>query len=147
MIWNIISFMGGAACNEVSKDHDFGQNRRSRLCGELNAEVEMRRLLLVLLCLGISACAWVKLTQGGEKVRVLDADEVSTCKELGNTTVSLMAKVAGVNRDEKEVSKELSYLARNAAADMRGDTIVPISAIKDGKRTYKVYKCIGVTAE
>lgn len=107
----------------------------------------MARLLLVLLCLSISACSWVKLTPGGEKVRVLDANEVSTCKELGNTTVSLLAKVAGIKRDEKEVAKELAYLARNSAADMGGDTIVAISAVKDGKRTYKVYKCIGVTAK
>lgn len=107
----------------------------------------MARLLLVLLCLCLSACSWVKLTPGGEKVRVLDADEVSTCKELGDTTVSLLAKVAGINREKEEVAKELSYLARNSAAGMGGDTIVPISAVKDGKRSYKVYKCIGVTAK
>ena len=106
----------------------------------------MRRWLFVLLCLSISACSWVKLTPGGEKVRVLDAGEVTTCKELGNTTVSLLAKVAGINRNEEQVTKELSLL-RNAAADMGGDTVVPVSGVKEGKRSYKVYKCIGVNAE
>ena len=38
-------------------------------------------------------------------------------------------------------------LARNAAADMGGDTIVPTSAVNEGKRSYAVYKCIGVTAK
>ena len=104
----------------------------------------MGRLLMVLLCLGLSACSWVKLTPSGEKVRVLEAGEVSTCKELGNTTVSLLAKVAGINRNEEQVAKELSMLARNAGAEMGGDTIVPISAAKEGKRSYAVYKCIGV---
>jgi hypothetical protein len=104
----------------------------------------MSRLLGVLLCLSVSACAWVTLTPGGEKVRVLDASEVSTCQALGNSTVSLLAKVAGINRNEEQVTKELSMLARNAAADMGGDTVVPISAVKDGKRSFAVYKCIGV---
>ena len=107
----------------------------------------MGKWLFVLLCLSISACTWVKLTPGGEKVRVLDVGEVSTCKELGNTTVSLLAKVAGINRSEEQVTKELSLLARNTAADMGGDTVVPISPVEEGKRSYKVYKCIGVNAE
>ena len=107
----------------------------------------MGRVLVVLLCLSVGACTWIKLTPGGEKVRVLDVAEVSTCKELGNTTVSLLAKVAGFNRNEDQVAKELSMLARNAAADMGGDTIVPISAVKEGKRSYAVYKCIGVSAK
>ena len=107
----------------------------------------MGRWLFVSLCLFLSACAWVKLTPAGEKVRVLDAGEVTSCEELGNTTVSLLAKVAGINRNEEQVSKELSMLARNAAAEMGGDTIVPITAAKDGKRSYAVYKCIGVGAQ
>lgn len=107
----------------------------------------MGRLLFMLLCLSCSACAWVSLTPGGEKVRVLEASEVSTCQELGNTTVSLLAKVAGINRNEEEVTKELSLLARNAAADMGGDTVVPISPVKEGRRSYTVYKCIGVSTK
>ena len=107
----------------------------------------MGRLLCVLLCLSVSACAWVKLTPGGEKVRVLDASEISTCEVLGNSTVSLLAKVAGINRNEEQVTKELSMLARNAAAEMGGDTVVPISEVKEGKRSFAVYKCIGVSAK
>jgi hypothetical protein len=106
----------------------------------------MRGLLLAVLCLGIGACSWVKLTPDGEKVRVLSAAEVTTCKELGNTTVSLLAKVAGINRSEAEVEKELSLLARNAAADMGGDTVVAVGEVKEGKRHYTVYKCVGAAA-
>jgi len=107
----------------------------------------MGRVLVVLLCLSVGACTWIKLTPGGEKVRVLDAGEVSTCKQLGNTTVSLLAKVGGFNRDADQVAKELSMLARNAAADLGGDTVVPASPVQEGKRSYAVYKCIGVSAE
>lgn len=107
----------------------------------------MRALLIVALCLTVGACSWVELTPSGEKVRVLDADEVATCQELGKTIVSSMAKVAGINRSEEKIEKELAMLARNAAADMGGDTVVPLGEVKEGKRSYMVYKCIGVTAK
>ena len=107
----------------------------------------MRKSLLALLCLTMGACSWITLTPGGEKVRVLDASEIVSCKELGNTTVSLLAKVAGINRNEEQVEKELSMLARNAAAEMKGDTVVPITAVKDGTRTYTIYKCVGAAAK
>lgn len=105
----------------------------------------MNKLIVAVLCLAISACAWVKLSPGGEKVRVLEASEVATCKELGNTTASLMAKVAGINRNEEKVAKELEMLARNAAAKMGGDTVVAVSAVEDGQRTFAVYQCVGIT--
>ena len=107
----------------------------------------MKKSLFALLCLSLGACSWITLTPGGEKVRVLDASEVVTCKDLGNTTVSLLAKIAGINRNEAKVEKELSLLARNAAAEMRGDTVVPITAVEKGTRTYTVYKCVGAAAE
>ena len=103
----------------------------------------MPRILIAMLCLAIGACSWVTLTPGGEKVRVLTAAEVETCQELGKTTVSLAAKVAGIKRNESQVEKELAMLARNAAADMGGDTVVAVSEVKEGKRRYTVYKCVG----
>lgn len=45
------------------------------------------------------------------------------------------------NRDAKKVSDELADLARNEAALMRGDTIVPISEINEGRRSFGVYQC------
>jgi Domain of unknown function (DUF4156) len=107
----------------------------------------MRKWMMALLCVSVSACAWVKLTPGGEKVRVLDAAEVTTCKELGNAMVTTTAKVAGINRNEDQVEKELAQLARNAAADMGGDTVVAMNEVKEGKRRYAVYKCIGAAAK
>lgn len=94
-------------------------------------------------CVLLAGCSWVKMTPGGEKVRVLEASEVSTCKHLGDSTVSLMSKVAGINRNEKKVQKELLMLARNAGAEMGGDTVVVASEVKDGQQTFAVYKCVG----
>ena len=112
-----------------------------------SGDFEVKKLVYAFMCLSMSACAWVTLTPAGEKVRVLDSTEVTTCKELGHTTVALLAKVAGINRNEEEVKKELAMLTRNSAADMGGDTVVAISEVKEGKRTYTVYKCVGVSAK
>ncbi|HEC15305.1 MAG TPA: DUF4156 domain-containing protein [Sedimenticola sp.] len=91
----------------------------------------------------ITGCAWVKLTPPGEKVRVLEAHEVSTCEELGKTTASLADKIAGIKRNPGQVKKELEILARNSAANMGGDTIVPITGVSDGQQSFAVYKCVG----
>lgn len=88
------------------------------------------------------SCAWVKLTPEGEKVRVLDAAEVSSCREIGTTTSSVKADIAGIGRKEAKVRSELEGLARNAAAGMNGDTIVPLGAPENGKQTFGVYRCV-----
>lgn len=107
----------------------------------------MKFWIMTVLALSLAACAWITLTPGGEKVRVLAAGEVANCEEVGKTQVSLRAKVAGINRNEDQVAKELSMLARNAAADMGGDTVVPATPVKGGKRTYTIYKCVGTPSK
>lgn len=90
----------------------------------------------------LSACTWVKLTPSGEKVRVLSATEVSSCKKLGKTRAMLKDTIAGIKRSEEKVRNELETLARNSAAEMNGDTIVPASEIEEGKQVFDVYRCV-----
>lgn len=90
----------------------------------------------------VSACTWVEPTAQGEKVRVLSAEEVTKCKKVGQTTVSLLAKLAGIERNPDKVQEELNILARNSAVELDGDTVVPISAVEEGKQTFAVYRCI-----
>jgi hypothetical protein len=99
-------------------------------------------VFVVLVSISVVSCTWVKMTPEGQKVRVLAADEVSSCKKLGQTEVSLKDEVAGFKRGEEKVKKELEALARNSAANMDGDTVVPITDIEDGKRTFAVYRCV-----
>lgn len=102
-------------------------------------------VLLSLLSLLSTACTWAPLSQLGEKVRVLEAHEVASCTKKGSTSVSVKHEVAGINRNKETVAKELSRLARNAAPDLNGDTVVVASAIKNGHQTFNVYKCIDPT--
>jgi hypothetical protein len=89
----------------------------------------------------LQACAWVKPTASGAGVRVASATEVAGCREAGSTQVSVLDKVAGVRRGYTAVAEELATLARNSAAQLGGDTVVPTSEIVDGTQTFAVYKC------
>ena len=101
-----------------------------------------KHFLIVLLAFSLSSCTWVKLTPEAEKVRVLSAQEVQSCTKKGKTTVSVKADVAGIERSHEKVKTELETLARNSAVELKGDTVVPASEIKDGKQTFDVYRCI-----
>lgn len=92
----------------------------------------------------ISGCTWVKPTPDGGQVRVASSPaEVAGCKELGKTTVSLLDKVGYFKRDQKKVEDELFTLGRNSAAEMGGNTILPVSDIFQGERRFAVYRCNG----
>ena len=99
--------------------------------------------LVALVSLTLVSCTWVKMTSEGEKVRVLSKDEVGSCKKLGKINTSLKDQIAGFQRSKEKVKEEMETLARNAAPDMGGDTVVPISEVKDGKQVFEVYKCVG----
>jgi hypothetical protein len=98
-------------------------------------------LALIAATLLLGACSGIKLTDAGEKVRVLDPSEVSSCRKLGKTNNAVTARVV-VERPEEAVAKELRILARNSAAGMGGDTIVPLTVIENGQQTFEVYKCV-----
>ena len=89
-----------------------------------------------------AGCASPKLNTGGEKIRVLSPDEVTSCRQLGKATGSVVSKVAGIDRPEESMEEELETLGRNSAAKMGGDTIVPLTVMENGQRTFQVYKCI-----
>jgi len=108
----------------------------------------MKKKLIVfvpIVAILIMGLKWVKLTPEGEKVRVLEAGEIASCRKLGKTTVSVRANIVGNwKRKEKKVKRDLEYQARNsAAADFEGgDTIVAISDVEEGKQKFNVYKCV-----
>lgn len=99
------------------------------------------KLIISVLAILMSACATIKLSAEGEKVRVLEPDEVSSCRELGKTNTSVTATIV-VDRPIEAITKELRIIGRNAAAGMGGDTIVPLTVIEQGKQSFVVYKCI-----
>ena len=102
------------------------------------------KLAIIFLSLFVlTGCTAISLTSEGEKIRVMGKDDVVACKHIGKTTATVTAKVAGLKRKEHIIKKELEILARNAAANMGGDTIIAVGKIDEGKQSFKVYKCRG----
>ena len=99
------------------------------------------RLIIIALTISLTACATIKLTADGEKVRVLEPNEVNSCRELGKTNTSVTSTII-VERPIEAITKELRIIGRNAAAGMGGDTIVPLTVIDQGRQSFVVYKCV-----
>mgnify|MGYP005609464121 FL=1 len=99
--------------------------------------------IVIAVCVGfiLSSCTWVKVTSNGEGVRLVQsAKAVEPCKKIGKVNTKVVSEVV-FNRDAEKVAGELADLARNEAATLGGDTIVPTSEIIDGRRSYDVYQC------
>lgn len=99
------------------------------------------KINVLLLCLLLCSCTWVRLTKDGEAVLVKTEAEVANCQRLATTNASLRSKVMGIERSADKVKLELETLARNAAADYGGNAVVPTTEIEDGKQSFAVYKC------
>lgn len=102
------------------------------------------RLLLALLVVAeiVVGCVYVQPTEEGKKVRVLTASEVERCRSLGTLTSQVADHVAAIPREHEAVADDVLVNAKNAAAALKGDTIVPASEMKDGKQTFNVYRCL-----
>lgn len=102
----------------------------------------MKTAYVAALALGLGACTWVPLEQSGKVVNVVDnPSSVSHCKEQGEITASVRDRVGFYQRQEAKVADEIETLARNQAADLQADTLLPTSELDDGERRYKAYRC------
>lgn len=100
------------------------------------------KLGIVISVVFAAGCVFVQPTVEGKKVRVLTAGEVGRCQSLGNLTSTVADRVGAILRSQDAVQDDVTLNAQNAAADMGADTIVPISAMENGKQTYAVYRCL-----
>jgi hypothetical protein len=103
----------------------------------------MKKLSIVLIAITAvtSSCTWVKVSDHGSKVAVANAANVRGCANISEISVSVPNKVGIVTRNTDKVATELATMARNEAASDGGDTVVPNSAIENGRQNFQVYKC------
>lgn len=91
----------------------------------------------------MGGCALVDLTDAGAGVRLAKPDAVAACTNLGRLTASVVHKAGFIPRHPDAVQDNLNVTARNSAAGMGADTIVPGTTVQDGKQTFDVYRCAG----
>lgn len=101
----------------------------------------MKKIMIALCCVMLMSCAWVKVTAKGEGVRLVSSmNAVESCKKLGTVSTKVVSEII-FDRNSDKVAGELADLARNEAGLMGGDTIVPVSEIVGGRRSFGVYQC------
>ncbi len=97
--------------------------------------------LLVLLATLVAGCTVLGVTDEGAAIRLAKPDAVASCNKLGRITASVLHRVGIIPRHPDAVQEEIEIVARNSAAQMGGDTIVPASDVQDGKQSFDVYLC------
>lgn len=98
-------------------------------------------LLLSAVLALLSGCTWVKLEDGGGRVRVAYDGRVSGCEKAGEIGVSVKDRVGLYERNDLKVKDELETLARNQAVTLPADTIVPRGEPRNGEQTFDAYRC------
>lgn len=103
----------------------------------------MRKTLLLLIpVLLLNACSWgITVDDAAKNVRTAWSGDVSSCRDLGKVTVSVMDRVGPVDRNDIKVRDELQVLARNEAAKMHADTIKPLAEPSGGSQPWGAYQC------
>ena len=103
----------------------------------------MRKTLLLLVPIALlGACTYgITLDDAGKNVRTAWSGDVSSCRDLGKVTVSVMDHVGPIDRNDIKVRDELEVMARNEAAKMHADTIKPLGEPTDGSQPWGAYQC------
>ncbi len=101
----------------------------------------MKRLVAVLMCVWISGCEVVHVSDAARLVQVVGMNEVEGCDRLSEITVSTTYKLGFIKRDHYTVQTELYDLARNEGAKQGGNRLVPVSELIDGVQRFGLYRC------
>ena len=100
------------------------------------------RLSVLLGMAAAAGCTWIKLTDAGAAVAQGSSAQVADCTLVGTVSSSTQDRVL-LKRGRGKVAEELIVLARNEAATLGGDTIVPDGPMVDGRQDFRVYRCRG----
>ena len=97
-------------------------------------------LALTAMTVAASGCQFVQVTDKGANVKQATSADVANCREVGEVNATTRARVL-VKRGDVRVRQELIDLARNQAAELGANAIVPVAPHEDGKQTFRAYSC------
>jgi Domain of unknown function (DUF4156) len=109
--------------------------------GNLMHKTMRKTVLLFAALTTLAGCTWVKLEDTGAHVRVAYDGRVDGCEKAGEVSTSVKHKVGVYDRNDLKVKDELETLARNEAAGLPADTIVPRGEPHDGAQAFTAYRC------
>ena len=88
----------------------------------------------------LGGCNFVQLSDAGADVFVRHAADTAQCTSVGVVSAKTKSKVL-VSRSETAIVNELVTLAKNEAAKLGANTIVPIGIVQEGEQSYRAYTC------
>jgi len=100
----------------------------------------VRGAAVVAAMLSVSACTWVHMAPGADRVRVVAA-EPAGCEKRGEIEVSVKDNVLYYKRNELKVRDELETLARNEAPGLGADTVQPAAPPAVGEQRFIAWRC------
>ncbi len=98
------------------------------------------RVSLLIGTLLLAGCTFVQLSDAGAGVAQLGSGDVANCESKGVVSTQTRAKVV-VSRSEEAVREELTVMARNEAAKLGANAIVPIAQPEDGAQSFRAFLC------
>ena len=100
----------------------------------------MRHVFVITIALMTSACTFVQLSDAGAGVAQLGPGDVANCQDKGVVSTQTKAKMI-ISRGREAVQEELNVLARNEAANLGANAIVPIGDPENGSQRFRAYLC------
>ncbi len=100
----------------------------------------MKKPMTVAMLFTLSGCTFVQLTDAGANVAQMGPGDVANCQDRGLISTQTKAKVV-INRNKQAVLEELTVLARNEAATLGANAIVPIGEPDKGTLRFRAYLC------
>ena len=97
-------------------------------------------VLLFGLLIVIAGCASPELTLQGSQVNVGKESDLKRCQMLGSTRLSLSPNRVRWMKEE-QMKKQLAIEARNFAARIGGNMILPAGVPEEGRQSFKIYNC------
>jgi hypothetical protein len=89
----------------------------------------------------LASCSWVDLEDAARQVALVGPQDITECQQLSHVTAKVMDGMGPFSRNKAKMGEELATIARNEAARLGGDTVVPSSSIVDGRQHFTVYRC------
>lgn len=98
------------------------------------------RICLVAIVSLMSACSFVQLSDAGAQVAQMEPADVANCTSIGEVSSRTRDKVV-ISRGSAKVQEELLVLARNEAAGLGANAIVPLGEPENGEQRFRAYRC------
>ena len=99
------------------------------------------QILLYAVTLLFSGCTFVELSDQGALVKQGTEEDIVNCELIAEVSSQTKDKIL-IDRSDTSVTGELAILARNKAAEMGANVIVPSTARDRGVQGFKAYLCL-----